>query len=89
MRNLNFFSKIENKVISRHLVDLLSDATVTIGALVEDANVIDSPSGQNAIDLIFGIDEREYCLKRFLECQSCGVSNLKIFCFIFLSFGWQ
>lgn len=76
MRNLKFFSKIENILINRQLVDLLSDAAVDINALIENAGVIETPSGQNVIDLIFGFDERQYCLRRFLECRSCGVSYL-------------
>lgn len=86
VRNLKFFSNIENILINRQLVDLLSDAAVNISALIENANVIETPSGQNLIDLIFGFDEREYCLRRFLQCRSCGVSNLMRFCFACLFF---
>lgn len=82
LRNLNFFSKIENRLISQQLVDLLRDIAVNIDTLIENANVIDTPSDQrDVIDLIFGFDEHEYCFRRFLECRSCGVSSKPmIFC---------
>lgn len=79
VRNLNFFSKIENILINQQVVDLLRDAAITIDALIQNANVIETPTDQRGvIDLIFGFDEHEYCLRRFLECRSCGVSSKSI-----------
>lgn len=87
VRNLKFFSKIENILINRQLVDLLSDAAVNINTLVENANVIETPSDQRGvIDLIFGFDDHEYCLRRFLECRSCGVSKSNVILLFLFSF---
>lgn len=88
VRNLQFFSKIENVLISQQLVDLLRDAVGNINTLIENANVIETPTEKRGvIDLIFGFDEHEFYFRRYLECRSCGVSKKSLrLCSSFTSF---
>lgn len=73
VRNLKYFANIENICINRQLEDLLRTAYFTIEMLLKKAEVIETPE-INLINLINEFDERQYCLRRFLECRSCCVS---------------
>lgn len=73
VRHLRYFSNIENVRINRQSVDLLREAHAIIGELFENLQVDEMPD-QSVVDLIFDFDERQYCLRRFLECRLCCVS---------------
>lgn len=73
VRNLKYFSNIENICINRQLEELLRTAYFTIEMLLKKAEVIETPN-LDLINLINEFDERHYCLRRFLECRSCCVS---------------
>lgn len=73
VRHLRYFRDIESVRINQQIVDLLSEASSYIEALLEHTQKIDMPD-QDVVDLIFDFDERQYSLRRFLECRQCNVS---------------
>lgn len=76
VRHLRYFSNIESIGINQQIVNLLGEAALYIKELLDNAKCLDMPD-QDVVNLIFDFDERQFSLRRYLECRSCCVS---IFC---------
>lgn len=74
VRHLKFFSNIENIQINQQIAELLRIALCDIQQLFNKVEIVETPN-QSIVDLIFDFDERVYSLRRYLECQSCCVSE--------------
>ena len=74
VRHLRYFSNIESICINQQIVDLLREAALYIGELLENVERKEM-SDQDVIKLIFDFDERQFSLRRYLECRTCCVSS--------------
>lgn len=84
VRHLRYFSNIENICINEQIVNLLREAALYIGELLENAEHMKMPN-QDVVKLIFDFDEHQFSLRRYLECRTCCVSIVCCACFFFLS----
>ncbi|XP_031625949.1 uncharacterized protein LOC116342460 [Contarinia nasturtii] len=70
VRHLRYFRDIESVRINQQIVDLLREAASNIEELLKNTQKIEM-TDQDVVDLIFDFDERQYSLRRYLECRSC------------------
>ncbi|XP_055294776.1 G-rich sequence factor 1-like [Sitodiplosis mosellana] len=70
VRHLRYFSNIESICINQQIVHLLREAAVYIDELLENAEHMEMPE-QDVVKLIFDFDERQFSLRRYLECRTC------------------
>lgn len=76
-RHLKYFKEIENIRINQQIVNLLIDIHGYIKDSLENLERMEMPD-QDIVKLIFEFDERQYSLRRHLECHSCCVSIVSV-----------